>query len=406
MTRRILSQGEQFPWRVAMTRTALSDTPGEPSPVPSGTVTSGNTPDLRDYDVILANSSAGKDSQATLDEIVRRARELGVLDRVRVVHADLGQVEWPDTIDLAKKQADYYGVPFISVARPQGDLLAHIEDRAVKQILKVQESKKAAAEAAARGEPIPEIHKAAPAFPDAKARYCTSDHKTGQVRKVMTDLARQLHESGQVTGRPVRFLNTLGIRAEESPARAKRIPYTHDERASNGQRHVDQWYPIHDWSTADVWNRIRESGAPHHWAYDKGMTRLSCAFCPLASHGDLLTSARLNPELAQKYVDLEHRIRDMGVPYRFTQAHSMEEILEEAKALGPLRDDERVPSGGCPGGGCDNFPEGEQPDDDVETDGPRHNPISLGIPSIPIHRAAAILSEARRMLTDRRRVYR
>ena len=60
----------------------------------------------------------------------------------------------------------------------------------------------------------------------------------------------------------------------------------------------------------------------------------------------------------------------------------------------------------CSGGGCDNFPEGEQPDDDVETDGPRHNPISLGIPSIPIHRAAAILSEARRMLTDRRRVYR
>lgn len=48
------------------------------------------TPDLRSYDVLLVNSSGGKDSQAMLDHVVRLAREAGVADRIVVVHCDLG----------------------------------------------------------------------------------------------------------------------------------------------------------------------------------------------------------------------------------------------------------------------------------------------------------------------------
>lgn len=54
-------------------------TADEPDPTPSGiaratTVTDAATPNLADYDVILVNSSAGKDSQASLDVVAEQGR--------------------------------------------------------------------------------------------------------------------------------------------------------------------------------------------------------------------------------------------------------------------------------------------------------------------------------------------
>ena len=61
--------------------------------------------DLTDYDFILINSSAGKDSQAMLDYIVEVADKQGVYrENLVVVHSDLGRVEWPGSRDLAEQQ--------------------------------------------------------------------------------------------------------------------------------------------------------------------------------------------------------------------------------------------------------------------------------------------------------------
>ena len=51
------------------------------------------------------------------------------LGRLVVAHADLGRVEWPGTRELAEEQARHYGLEFVAVARPQGDLLEHIAHR-------------------------------------------------------------------------------------------------------------------------------------------------------------------------------------------------------------------------------------------------------------------------------------
>ena len=57
---------------------------------------------LIEYDLILVNSSAGKDSQAMLSRLVSLALVQGVsLDRFCVVHADLGRVEWKGTREEA-----------------------------------------------------------------------------------------------------------------------------------------------------------------------------------------------------------------------------------------------------------------------------------------------------------------
>ena len=100
----------------------------------------------------------------------------------------------------------------------------------------------------------------------------------------------------------------LGLRAEESPARSKKVTFQHDTGASNGKRSVDTWLPIHAWTTQQVWDRIRATGVPHHKAYDLGMPRLSCVFCVLASKDALLLAGEHNPDLLETYVRLEKSI--------------------------------------------------------------------------------------------------
>jgi hypothetical protein len=87
------------------------------------------TPDLATYDVILVSSSGGKDSQAMLDEVCTLASAAGVLHRVTVLHCALGYVEWPGTSELARTQAEYYGVRFEERHREQGLLLDQVRRR-------------------------------------------------------------------------------------------------------------------------------------------------------------------------------------------------------------------------------------------------------------------------------------
>jgi 3'-phosphoadenosine 5'-phosphosulfate sulfotransferase (PAPS reductase)/FAD synthetase len=251
-------------------------------------------PDLAGYDWIVLNSSAGKDSQAMLDLVVEQADRAGVpRGRLLVAHADLGRVEWPGTRALAEEQARHYGLAFVAVSRPQGDLLEHIADRGM--------------------------------FPSPAARYCTSDHKRGQVLKVFTRLA-DLTRRG---GRPVcSILNCLGLRAEESPARAQRPPFARNVAASNGRRWVDDWLPLHAWTAGQVWARIHASGVRYHPAYDLGMPRLSCCFCIFSPRSALVLAGKHNPELLARYVDVERRIG-----HRFRVELSLAEV-QEAVARG------------------------------------------------------------------------
>lgn len=232
-----------------------------------------NTPDIRSYDVILVNSSGGKDSQAMLDYVVELAREAGVADRIVVVHCDLGRVEWKGTAELAEEQAKHYGARFVKVGRPQGDLLDHVEKRGK--------------------------------WPSSAARYCTSDHKRGQVYKVLTMLADEVRKTGKSQAR---ILNCLGLRADESPMRAKKVAFEFDESASNGRRSVDTWLPIHEWTVEQVWTRIKKSGVRWHNAYDLGMPRLSCCFCVMGNRDSLLLAGHHNRELLDQYVAVEQKI--------------------------------------------------------------------------------------------------
>jgi 3'-phosphoadenosine 5'-phosphosulfate sulfotransferase (PAPS reductase)/FAD synthetase len=227
--------------------------------------------DLSTWDVIVVNTSAGKDSQAMMDLVCEIAREQGVLDRVVAVHADLGRVEWKGTRELAEEQCAHYGIKLIVVRREKGDLLTQIEEREM--------------------------------FPDSQNRYCTSDQKRDQIAKIFTQIVGELGLSRQA-----RILNCMGLRAEESAMRAKKPGMVVDKRATNGKREVTTWLPIHHWTVGQVWARIKLSGVRHHPAYDLGMPRLSCVFCVFAPKAALMIAGKANPELLSEYVRVENKI--------------------------------------------------------------------------------------------------
>ena len=281
--------------------------------------------DLREYDLIAVNSSGGKDSQAMLDAVVRKACELGVLDRVHVYHGDLKDIEWSGSRELAELQARYYGVPFTATSNEKyDDLLDHVSDR---------------------GE--------WPAGGAQSRQYCTADMKRQPINKMFTEFAtahwnkveqevmvpklrqmlgpRYSREQKKYKtvrtlfknvmndrGKPIdlkdfrpKILNCIGVRAEESKARAKKPPLTLDSgvHGSSGEKKVDTWFPIFTWTRKQVWEVIADSGVPHHWAYDLGMPRLSCVFCVMGNQAAIAIGSEYNPQLFQRYIAMEDELR-------------------------------------------------------------------------------------------------
>lgn len=217
--------------------------------------------------LFVSNHSGGKDSQAMLI----RLRELVPASQMIVVHASLGEMEWPGAMELARDQAAAAGLPFI-VATATKSLLEMVERRF---------------------ESRPEV----PSWPSASTRQCTSDLKRGPIQ-------REVRRYAKANGYKV-IVNCLGLRAQESPGRAKRAPFRHNDRDSNSVNTWYEWLPIHDLSTPEVFEIIDRAGQKPHYAYAEGNDRLSCVFCIMANKHDLKNGRKQRPELFDKYVAME-----------------------------------------------------------------------------------------------------
>jgi len=139
-----------------------------------------------------------------------------------------------------------------------------------------------------------------PSWPSPSTRQCTSDLKRGPIQR---EIRRYMKERGLRV-----VVNCMGLRAEESPGRAKQIPFRINEGCSKAGREWYDWLPLHTWSTEQVFAAIRIAGQEPHWAYSRaGNDRLSCVFCIYGSASDLASGARHRPELLARYLELEAR---------------------------------------------------------------------------------------------------
>ncbi|SSB97860.1 3'-phosphoadenosine 5'-phosphosulfate sulfotransferase (PAPS reductase)/FAD synthetase [Pseudomonas sp. 43mfcvi1.1] len=216
--------------------------------------------------LFVANHSGGKDSQAQLIKLL----EVIPPSQMIVAHACLGEMEWPGAMELARDQAVAAGLPFI-LARANKTLLEMVERRF---------------------ESRPEV----PSWPSASTRQCTSDLKRGPIQ-------REVRRYAKANGFKV-IVNCLGLRAAESPGRAKRKTFSL-MTISNSVNTWYEWLPVHDLSTKEVFGVIADAGQEPHYAYAEGNDRLSCIFCLFGSRGDLRNGRRHHPGLLTQYAALE-----------------------------------------------------------------------------------------------------
>lgn len=221
--------------------------------------------------LFVLNHSGGKDSQAMMIRLL----DIIPKDQLLVVHASLGEVEWPGALEHAQKQADAAGVPFI-VARAVKTFFEMVEHR-----FKVR--------------PGPN----SPSWPSASNRQCTSDLKRGPIER---EVRRYAKAHGFST-----IVSCMGLRAQESAGRAKQPKFKRNERGSVAGRDWYEWLPIHDLSTVEVFATIRDAGQEPHPAYAAGNERLSCTFCIMGSARDIANGAKHRPELLARYVALEQK---------------------------------------------------------------------------------------------------
>lgn len=209
--------------------------------------------------------SGGKDSQAMYLLLRQRVPH----DQIVVVHADLGEIEWHGVQDHIRATIDHE----LNVVRAGKTFFEMIEHRARTR---------------------PDV----PPWPSSSTRQCTSDLKRGPIQKfIRADMkARGITQA----------YNCTGLRAEESPGRAKKPTLSINKALSKAGREVWDSLPIHELTTDQIFEIIRTAGQKPHSAYQRN-NRLSCVFCIMGCANDLAHGAEQRPDLLQKYLGIEDR---------------------------------------------------------------------------------------------------
>lgn len=270
--------------------------------------------DAIDRGAVLALSvSGGKDSQAMMSAVTRWLIETDRDNDVIAVHSDLGRAEWFDTPREVERQCEMYGVDLHVVRRAKGDMLARFEERAEK----VGDDK--------------------PFWASSSCRYCTAELKRDPINTYLRTLGPLV-------------ISVEGIRREESPARSKKATHGRRSRIETRTREAWTWNAILDWTMDEVWAELGTSQEaldsliaevadledftweipidywPAHPAYVRGISRLSCSICILATERDMRIGARWNPEYLDSLVGLERRYG-----WTFTQKISLVDLAESLK---------------------------------------------------------------------------
>lgn len=224
--------------------------------------------------LFVVNDSAGKDSQAMKALVLAAVPARQVL----VIHAHLEGEAWEGTEEHARATTPE-GVAFIitSSAKTFEDMVRR------------------------RG-----------MFPSPSNRQCTSDLKRDPIAKAIRHYLKAHPEFGG------RVVSCMGLRAQESPNRAKAAVWKLNKRESLAGRVWHEWLPIHALRTQDVFRVIGEAGQKALWVYEAGMSRASCQFCIMGCEADQKRAAVLAPDRYAARVRLErevgHTINMKGIP--------------------------------------------------------------------------------------------
>lgn len=235
---------------------------------------------------IAIGVSGGKDSCAAALATAEHLDAVGHRGPRVLVHADLGRVEWSDSLPTCERLSKRLGLELVVVRRAAGDMM----DRWLKRWSNNVERYAALS-----------CVKVILPWSTPSMRFCTSELKSAPIASALVK---------RFPG--ARIVSASGVRREESASRAKTETSKENPRFVNKKRGTSgvDWNPIAAWSEADVFTFCADRGFTMHEGYTRfGMSRISCMFCIMACGSDLAASAA-NPDHADTYremVELEAR---------------------------------------------------------------------------------------------------
>lgn len=227
--------------------------------------------------------SGGIDGAAAVLWTVRHLDAVGHRGPRVLIHSDLGDVEWADSLKSCKRLADHTGLELVTVSPGRGGLMGRWERRWESSVRRYANL---------------ECVKLILPWSTADMRFCTSEMKTHVI-------CRWLRQRFSGQG----ILSVTGIRRDESPRRSK-TPIAKRNKALTGSRGTwgMDWHPIPKWTKPQCFEIHQEEELEPHEAYGLfGSSRVSCVFCILAKRADLVAASRVpaNAAIYLRMVALE-----------------------------------------------------------------------------------------------------
>ncbi len=231
---------------------------------------------------VAISVSGGKDSCALalatidyLDYICHAGQRI-------LIHADLGMVEWEDSLPTCQRLAEATGLELVVVKRGAGGMMERWESRWDANVKRYQELS---------------CVKLILPWSTPSMRFCTSELKVA----VITSYLKK-----RFPGKVVVSAN--GIRRQESDGR-KNAPVSKPQPklATAAGLGLD-WHAIAHWSEDDVWAIAKRKSFQMHEAYTRyHSSRVSCVFCIMGKASDLKASAECEAHapVYQRMVKLE-----------------------------------------------------------------------------------------------------
>ena len=239
--------------------------------------------ELLERDCVCAiGVSGGKDSDAVAIAVSRYLDQIGHAGPRVLIHADLGRVEWRDSLPSCQRLAERLGWELMVVQRRAGDMLARWQGRWANNLARYRDMS---------------CVKIILPWSTPSMRFCTSELKVD----VITSALKKRFPKHDI-------VNVAGIRREESEKR-RRMPVSSTQAKLQRKGFVGlNWNAIIEWPVQDVLATIASAGLQLHEAYTVyGASRVSCAFCIMSSIPDLAAAAGCadNRDLYVQMVELE-----------------------------------------------------------------------------------------------------
>lgn len=254
-------------------------------------------------DHVVVSVSGGKDSTYLLWWAIQNVPR----HKLKAVHAVV-DLDWAETPDQVKKQCSFFGlsVELVQAIDKDGN-----NKGIISKLLSPRIDRKT-------GETKQNM------FPGPGTQWCTSEIKVAPIDKYIRTL------QGNIA-------ILIGERYEESDNRAKLNAWRPKNKISTKTRTVVNYSPILQITEKQVWEKIKELGAPVHPCYSREVSRCSCAVCIYSPDFEITVAAQYEPKLVQKYLEAEKQISHT---FRYKKEKGLEikqtirQILEKALNFG------------------------------------------------------------------------